>query len=130
MCAAAAQDAASPGSYDALHSLLHAAPAPLMWRPDVVLAAALVGTSQDEFELDLPVLVSHTGAGVTITVEEVKTGATGACHYVVGMSQSAQVVQHAKHGSSLPRCPARPASWCSAMVRCRKWLPAGMYRHV
>lgn len=76
-CAAAADDAVSPVSCDALLSLLPDAPAPLVWQPDVVLAAALVGGCQDEVELDLPVVVSSTGGGTTILVEEVKLGAAG-----------------------------------------------------
>lgn len=62
LCAAAAQDAASPGSCNAVLSLLHAKPPPLMWQPEMAVAAALAGGCQDEFELGLPVEVQRTAA--------------------------------------------------------------------
>ncbi|PSC76986.1 ABC transporter permease [Micractinium conductrix] len=78
LCEAAAKDAASPGGGGgALLSLLQAPPAPLAWRADVALAAALAGGCQSEVELDLPVEVCSASGVTTILVEEVKSGGAG-----------------------------------------------------
>lgn len=78
LCAAAAQDAASPGIHGAVLSVLHSKPPPLMWQPEMAVAAALAGCCQDEFELDLPVEVQRTPAASKVKVGEVKAAANGA----------------------------------------------------
>lgn len=78
LCAAAAQDAASPGSRGAVLSLLRAEPEPLMWRPDMALAAALAGACQDEIELGLPVEVHRTATASRVIVGEVMAVPNGA----------------------------------------------------
>ena len=88
LCEAAAKDAASPSGHGAplLPSLLPSAPAPLVWQPDMALAAALVGACQDEFEVGMPVVVAgRPGGGTSILVEEIKLGAKGAhtCLYLL-----------------------------------------------
>lgn len=75
LCAAAAQDAASPGIHGAVLSVLHSKPPPLMWQPEMAVAAALAGCCQDEFELDLPVEVQRTPAASKVKVGEVKAAA-------------------------------------------------------
>lgn len=115
LCAAAAQDAACPGGRGALLALLCAAPEPLMWQPAMALAAALVGACQDVFELDLPVLVSHAGGATTITVEEIKLGATGALRPAPAALRacvsSGAVVDMARCTCPLPAPVAGNASW-------------------